>query len=95
MSEAKGWVCPVCGRGMAPWKGKCNCVSPPKRSISPPSITVYPYAAQTVCNRCLRWMVPNQVHVCPVPTWPITWTGSLTTGTSWTTNTSSDELSDS
>jgi len=20
-----GWVCPVCGAGLAPWKSKCDC----------------------------------------------------------------------
>jgi len=24
-----GWVCPACGRGNAPWKGICDCVSWP------------------------------------------------------------------
>lgn len=24
---AVGWVCPVCGRGLAPWTAACVCVS--------------------------------------------------------------------
>lgn len=23
--EQKGWICPVCGRGMAPWASSCPC----------------------------------------------------------------------
>ena len=25
--EQKGWICPVCGRGLAPWTSSCPCVS--------------------------------------------------------------------
>lgn len=25
--EQKGWICPVCGRGLAPWTSCCPCVS--------------------------------------------------------------------
>jgi hypothetical protein len=25
--EQKGWICPVCGRGLAPWVSCCPCVS--------------------------------------------------------------------
>jgi hypothetical protein len=23
----KGWICPVCGTGMAPWMSRCRCVA--------------------------------------------------------------------
>jgi len=23
-----GWVCPVCGKGLAPWARECGCVQP-------------------------------------------------------------------
>lgn len=26
-SEQKGWICPVCGRGVAPWVDYCPCQS--------------------------------------------------------------------
>lgn len=26
----KGWKCPVCGRGMAPWMPSCDCNNKPK-----------------------------------------------------------------
>ena len=25
--EQKGWICPVCGRGLAPWTSSCPCVN--------------------------------------------------------------------
>lgn len=25
--ERKGWICPVCGRGLAPWVSHCPCFS--------------------------------------------------------------------
>lgn len=25
--EQKGWICPVCGRGLAPWMSSCPCNS--------------------------------------------------------------------
>jgi hypothetical protein len=25
-SQQKGWICPVCGKGLAPWKESCDCV---------------------------------------------------------------------
>lgn len=25
--EQKGWICPICGRGLAPWTSSCPCVS--------------------------------------------------------------------
>ena len=28
-NEIKGWICPVCGRGNAPWSATCPCVVPP------------------------------------------------------------------
>lgn len=29
--ENKGWVCPICGVGLAPWKDKCDCVEQNKK----------------------------------------------------------------
>ena len=30
LSMNKGWECPVCGRGLAPWVMECPCYSEPK-----------------------------------------------------------------
>lgn len=32
-----GWICPVCGRGLAPWTSECSCVD--RRQINATTTT--------------------------------------------------------
>ena len=51
----KGWVCPVCGRGLSPYTSTCPCVQytpPPTYPVYPNTspYPVYPNPVYPTCN---------------------------------------------
>lgn len=44
--EQKGWICPVCGRGLAPWTSFCPCQSDLKITYGTSTGTIDPFTYQ-------------------------------------------------
>ena len=44
--EQRGWICPVCGRGLAPWASFCPCQSDLKITYGTSTGTIDPFAYQ-------------------------------------------------
>lgn len=63
----KGWICPVCGRGVAPWKGQCDCQGHrpgfvvPKRFkpyfIEPTITALYQVSVEPSTTKYQEWTV--------------------------------------
>ena len=47
MENKKGWICPVCGRGMAPWVKSCDCVTQEVQPHSHPYVPPPVYGPTT------------------------------------------------
>lgn len=51
MSE--GWICPRCGKGLAPWMSECNCYLTRTAESSTFSFTTNPcVVANKICSMC-------------------------------------------
>jgi len=54
-----GWICPVCGKGVAPWLSNCPCTP-----------TYYYSGWQPLqqgwwqCPNCLKYVLYGTTHVC-------------------------------
>ncbi len=54
----KGWVCPKCNRGVAPWKDSCNC----QAAVSVPNYVIdcgCPHSGPCLGTSCPRAFVPR------------------------------------
>jgi hypothetical protein len=50
----KGWTCPNCGKGLAPWKASCNCVKAKKVTKS----------SFELCAKCMGSYMTGSWHKC-------------------------------
>jgi hypothetical protein len=58
---ARGWVCPLCGCGVAPWLWNCPCKSMPTWYWGGMMPTDY------TCPKCGAWVPSGSYHLCGTP----------------------------